>query len=598
MKEQWILKNVPGDYRRVGETLGIEPLIVKILYNRKLTEPDQIEKYLYGTLDDCHSPYLLKDVEPAAGYILTAIHSGEGISIATDYDTDGVMSSFILKQGIEYLGGKATIYAPDRVGEGYGLNRRIVDMAADGGSHFLITCDNGIAAMDGVSYAKSLGMTVVVTDHHEVQYEERDGQKQYIYPEADAIVNPKQPDCPYPWKEICGAVVVYKLLQVLFALAGENTEICQRWLTFAAIATVTDVMLLQDENRIIVKEGLERMKQCGNLGLQALLYQTELSDTPIDAYHIGFVIGPCFNAAGRLSTMEEALALLESTDAAQARERAERLKHINDVRRDMTERGVELALQKLQSRKGSLDKVLVLYLEEIHESLAGIIAGRIKERYHRPVLVFTDAEGTAEDGEKLIKGSGRSIEKYNMFQEILACKELLSRFGGHPMAAGVTMPYENLAEFGKRLNGNTSLSEEDFIPVVTIDSKLPLKYISERLVEELRLLEPFGNGNAKPQFAGQHYKIIGGRVFGRNSNVLKLQVDDGTSRMEAVLFGAEEICQFQSFVEDNFGREEWNRLCRGRAENIDIGLVFYPSINEYMGVKTSQIVIRHYCRIL
>ena len=597
MKEQWILKNVPGDYKTVGETLGIDPLIVKILYNRKLTEPDQIEKYLHGTLNACHSPYLLKDAESAAKYILAAIQSGECISIATDYDTDGVMSSFILKQGIEYLGGKAKIYAPDRVGEGYGLNRRIVDMVAEVGSRFLITCDNGIAAMDGVSYAKSLGITVVVTDHHEVQYEERNGEKQYLYPEADAIVNPKQPDCPYPWKEICGAVVVCKLLQVLFDLAGENPETCQQWLPFVAIATVTDVMLLQDENRIIVKEGLERMKSCGNLGLQALLFQTDLTDKPIDSYHIGFVIGPCFNAAGRLSTMEEALALLESPDAAQAKERAERLKHINDVRKDMTEQGVELALGKLRGRKGKLDKILVLYLEEIHESLAGIIAGRIKERYHRPVLVFTDAEGEAEDGGKQIKGSGRSIEKYNMFQEILGCKELLSRFGGHPMAAGVTMPYENLAEFGKRLNENTTLSEEDFIPVVTIDSKLPLKYISEGLVEDLRLLEPFGNGNAKPQFAGQHYKVSGGRIFGKNRNVLKLQVDDGTKRLDAMLFGVEEICQFQDFIEENFGRGELDRMFQGRAENIDIGLVFYPSINEYMGVKTPQIVIRHYCRI-
>ena len=597
MKEQWILKNVPGDYRSVGETLGIDPLIVKILYNRKLTEPDQIEEYLHGTLDACHSPCLLKDVELAAKHIHTAIQLGECISIATDYDTDGVMSSFILKQGIEYLGGKAKIYAPDRVGEGYGLNRRIVDMVAEDGSHFLITCDNGIAAMDGVSYAKSLGMTVVVTDHHEVQYEEQDGEKQYLYPKADAIVNPKQPDCPYPWKEICGAVVVYKLLQVLFDQAGKNPEICQRWLTFAAIATVTDVMLLQDENRIIVKEGLAGMKQCGNLGLQALLFQTDLTDKLIEAYHIGFVIGPCFNAAGRLSTMEEALALLESSDASQAKERAERLKHINDVRKDMTEQGVELALEKLQSRNGKLDKILVLYLERIHESLAGIIAGRIKERYHRPVLVFTDAEGAGEDEKKQIKGSGRSTEKYNMFQEISACKELLCRFGGHPMAAGVTMPYENLAEFRRRLNENTSLSEEDFIPVVTIDSQLPLKYISEGLMEDLRLLEPFGNGNAKPQFAGQHYKVHGGRVFGRNSNVLKLQVDDGTKKMEAVLFGAEEICRFQDFIEDSFGREELDRMYRGTAGNIDIGLVFYPSINEYMGVKTPQIVIRHYCRI-
>lgn len=597
MKEQWILKNVPGDYKNAGETFGIDPLVAKVLYNRKLTKPEQMEEYLHGTLKSCHSPYLLRDVELAAKYILTAVRSGECISIATDYDTDGVMSSFILKQGIEYLGGTAKIYAPDRVGEGYGLNRRIVDMVAGEGSRFLITCDNGIAAMDGVSYAKSLGITVVVTDHHEVQYEEMDGERRYLYPAADAIVNPKQPECSYPWKEICGAVVVYKLLQVLFVLAGENPDICRQWLPFAAIATVTDVMLLQDENRIIVKEGLAGMKQCGNMGLQALLFLAELWDKDIDSYHIGFVIGPCFNAAGRLSTMEEALALLESRNATQARERAERLKHINDVRKDMTEQGVELALRKLQGKNEYLDKILVLYLEEIHESLAGIIAGRIKERYHRPVLVFTDAEGTSGNGERRIKGSGRSIEEYNMFQEISACRELLDRFGGHPMAAGVTMSYDNLAEFGRRLNENTSLSEEDFVPTVTIDSRLPLKYISERLVEDLRLLEPFGNGNVRPQFAGQHFKICGGRVFGKNSNVLKMQVDDGTKRMGAVLFGAEEICRFQSFIEENFGREELEEMYRGKSRRIDVGLVFYPSVDEYMGVKNLQIVIRHYCRI-
>lgn len=596
MREQWILKNVPGDYKEAGEKFGIDPLVAKILYNRKITEPEQMDEYLHGTLDACHSPYLLKDAELAAKHILAAIQSGESISVATDYDTDGVMSSFILKQGIECLGGTAKIYAPDRVGEGYGLNRRIVDMVAESGSHFLITCDNGIAAMDAVSYAKSLGITVIVTDHHEVQYEETDGEKRYLYPQADAIVNPKQPDCSYPWKEICGAVVVYKLLQVLFALAGENPETCRQWLPFAAIATVTDVMLLQDENRIIVKEGLARMEQCENMGLRALLFLSELGDKTVDSYHIGFVIGPCFNAAGRLSTMEGALTLLESKNAVQARERAGRLKHINDVRKEMTEQGVELAFQKIQEKK-SLDKILVLYLEEIHESLAGIIAGRIKERYHRPVLVFTYAEGTSEDGERLIKGSGRSIEGYNMFREISACKELLSRFGGHPMAAGVTMPYDNLAEFRKQLNENTSLSEKDFVPIVSIDSKLPLQYISENLVEDLRLLEPFGNGNVKPQFAGQHFKVYSGRVLGKNSNVLKLQVDDGTKKMDAVLFGTDEICRFQHFIEENFGREELEEMYRGRAGHIDIGLVFYPSINEYMGVRTPQIVIRHYCRI-
>lgn len=587
--EKWILKNKKADFQAMAMQHDISPVLAKLLVNRDITKKEAVEKFLHGKLNQLYTPFAMKDMEKAADIILEAADRQEKVAIATDYDTDGIMSAYVLKKVLERLGLSAEVFSPDRVAEGYGLNNRIVEEAAEKDCKLLITCDNGIAALEAVEYARKKDLRIIVTDHHEVRFEETENGREYLLPDADAIVDHKQPDCPYPFKELCGAGVVYKLAEVLYDKRSLDKEELYSLLPFVAIATVADVMDLTEENRIIVREGLKRIGTSENTGLQALLEANGLEADAVSAYHIGFVLGPCFNAAGRLETMRQAFDLLECRNREQADRMAEALKELNDTRKDMTAAGAEQAFHLVEETDAGKDNVLVLLLEAVHESLAGIIAGRVKERYHKPVFVFVHTE----EG---VKGSGRSIEAYNMFEEIQKCADLLSRFGGHPMAAGLTLPEENLELFRQRLNKQAVLTEEDLQEKIYIDAAMPIGYISEELVQELELLEPFGKGNAKPLFAEQHFKLMAGRVLGKNRNVLKMKViNQSGTQMAAVYFG--DIEAFERYIEEKFGREEVTLFYQGRTNRIDLGLTYYPSVNEYMGNRSLELVIRNYCVI-
>ena len=588
--EKWMLHNKRGDFQGIGQKYNIDPVIARIMVNRGVKEEEDVRKYLQGTLEDLYEPTLLWDMEKAADLLVDAIDKGVVIGIASDFDVDGIFSSMILHTAFTTVGATCFIETPNRVTEGYGLNRRIVDDAVEKGAGLLITCDNGIAALDAISYAKEKGLTVVVTDHHEVPFEEQeDGTRIYVKPDADAIVNPKQEECQYPFPKLCGAGVTLKLAQVLYRHYGIPKKQLEPLIEYAAIATVADVMDLEDENRILVKYGLELLKHTKNKGLRAILEVNNLLDCDIKAYHIGFVIGPCFNAAGRLETVKAALDLLMCQDDREANIMASDLKALNESRKEMTQKGVEQAITLIEESDIIKDKVLLVKLQDCHESLVGIIAGRIRERYNKPVLVFVDVE----EG---IKGSGRSIEAYNMFEELLKCKDLLGRFGGHPMAAGLSLPLENFEELRRRLNENTTLVEEDFRPKVMIDVPMPIGYISEELVEQLNVLEPFGKGNEKPLFAEQHFKIISSAIVGKNQNVFKAKIaNSNNARIDAVYFG--DIEQFVSFLKEEYGQEEYDKMMHGEANQIDIGFTYYPSINEYNGRRTLQVVIENYTRI-
>lgn len=590
MREKWILQTKKADFEAIGQKFHISPVLARIMVNRNVKEEEEIKKYLYGELKDLHNPHLMKDLDGAVKRISEEAAKKKIIAIATDYDNDGLLSAYTLKKSIETIGGRAEVFAPDRVTEGYGLNRRIVEDAYHTGAELLVTCDNGIAAISAIAYAKEKGMDVIVTDHHEVQFEEQeDGSRKFILPDADYIVNPKQADCEYPFKGLCGAGVVFKMIQVLYEQYNIPQAQLENLLQYTAIATVADVMDLTDENRIIVKKGLSLLKNTDNLGLEALIEANQLDKNRISAYHIGFVIGPCFNAAGRLETVKKAFDLLESKTKEEAAQRAASLKALNDSRKDMTLKGVEQAVELIEHTELIHDKVLLVKLEDTHESLAGIIAGRIREIYHKPIIVFTDTE----DG---IKGSGRSIESYNMFEELLKCKALLSKFGGHPMAAGLSLPLENLEPLRKQLNENATLTEEDFIPVIKIDVPMPIGYISEKFVEELEYLEPFGKANPKPVFAEQHFSIIAGNIIGKNKNVWKGRIrNQAGDVIEAIYFG--DIDQFMDFMKEEYGAAEVEQMMQGRKNNIDIAFTYYPSINEFRGEVTLQIVIQNYCRI-
>lgn len=590
MKEKWMLEAKRADFDTLANRFAISPVLARIIVNRGLTKEEDIERYLSCDLTKMHSGLLMKGMEQARNMIITAIDQNQLIAIGTDFDNDGILSGHSLSTAVKRLGGRVVVYAPDRVSEGYGLNRRIVLEAYEAGSRFIITCDNGIAAFDAIDYAKELGMTVVVTDHHEVAFvEEEDGSRRFLLPNADVVVNPKQEDCPYPFKGLCGAGVVYKLIELLYEHYKVPKEELYDLLEFIAIATVADVMDLVSENRLIVKHGLKLLSNTKNLGIRALIEECGLEQKRISAYHIGFVIGPCFNAAGRLDTVSVALDLLNAKTKEEAKQLAITLKKLNDSRKDMTLQGVDQAIELIETSDLIKDKVIVVKLRDTHESLVGIIAGRLRERYNKPALVFVDVE-------QGVKGSGRSIESYNMFEELLKCKDLLTKFGGHPMAAGLSLKEENLELLRERLNQNTTLSEEDFIPIVRIDVPLPIGYLNEAFLEELEKLEPFGKGNSKPVFAEQHFKIRQARVLGKNQNVLKLNIinADGFA-MDALYFG--DIPEFNEFVELEFGKEEVRKMYLGQYNEVDLAFTYYPTLNEYMGNRTVQVIIQNYCRI-
>lgn len=587
MREQWMLTNKRADFAALSRQYQISPILAKLIRNRDIVQPEEFQKYLYGTLDDLYSPWLLKDMELALSYVMEEIENKRTIAVASDFDDDGIFAGLILWTGIRRVGGEVELFTPERVREGYGLNERIVREAHEQGISLLLTCDNGIAAFDAVNLAKELGMKVVVTDHHEVLYEDGENGRSYQFPAADAIVNPKQPDCPYPFKKICGAVVTYKLISCLYEKYGVPKSELYELLPYAAIATVADVMDLQDENRIIVREGLRRLAFTKNIGLQELMKACKLDPNQITAYHIGFVIGPCFNAAGRLETVKIALDLLRCTNRERAAAIAVELRELNESRKEMTVAGTAQAMEQIERNHLYEKPVICVYLPDCHESLVGIIAGRVRERYHHPVYVFTDAEGGR-------KASGRSIEAYNMYAGLVTCKELMSRFGGHPMAAGLTLPTENYEEFVRRINENTGLTPKDFIPVVDIDAAMPIQYINDRLLEELRLLEPFGKGNPKPIFAEQHFKIHKAFLLGKNKNVLKMQVQNRSGcSIEALYFG--EVEEFFAFLEKNFGADIRETLLQGENNSVDVAFTYYPSVNEYRGLHTFQIIVQNYC---
>lgn len=579
MKKRWILQTKQGDFNAAGKKYGISPVAVRCMVNRGVSTEKEMDEYLRGSTSELHSPWLFKDMGKAVEIIEE--NRGKRVAIASDFDCDGIFSAFILKKGFEECGIKSRIYTPDRVAEGYGLNRRIVDEALEEGAGFLITCDNGIAANEEILYAKEKGLTVIVTDHHEVQKE---------VPKADAVVDQKQQDCTYPFQGLCGAGVAFQLIGALYERLGIEPSKRDELLEYVAIATVADVMELQGENRILVKEGLKRIKNTKNNGLRALLEVQELAGREIKAYHIGFIIGPCFNAAGRIDTVAKAFELLEAAEYRKALELARELKEINDTRKQMTEEAAKTAFEILEQAGKREQSVYLVYLPNCHESLVGIVAGKIKEAYHHPVIVFTSV------GEGLVKGSGRSIEGYHMFDRLMECRELMLRFGGHRMAAGMTLREADLPELERRLNENSGLGEEDFVPVLNIDVPLPVGRITERMIQDLEILEPFGNGNPKPVFAEQHFKILRATRRGRNANVLIMKVanTEGTV-MDAVYF--ENIEAFEKLICDEWGGEELKKMYAGKENAIDLGLAYYPSINEYGGIRTIQIIVTDFCRI-
>ena len=584
--ERWVLLRKGADFEAIGKKYQISPRLACLIRNRDVIGEEAVDRYLNGTISDLYDGMLMKDMDKAIDILKEKILEDKKIRVIGDYDIDGVNATYILLEGLERLGADVDSDIPDRISDGYGLNRHLVERAYEAGVDTLITCDNGIAAADEIAYGKEMGMTVIVTDHHEVPFDEQDGEKRYRIPPADAVMDPKQPDCLYPFKGLCGAAVAYKLMEALWESMGKDSADLDDLIENVAIATIGDVMDLDDENRIFVKEGLQMLRRTKNPGLKALIECTGIDKNSLNSYHIGFVLGPCINASGRLDTAKRALELLRAGTQKEADILAGDLKALNDSRKDMTEEAVKQAEEQVETTTISKDKVLVVYLPDCHESLAGIVAGRIRENYYKPVFVLTDAE----EG---VKGSGRSIDGYHMYEELNKCKELLTKFGGHRLAAGLSLPKENVGKFREMLNKNCTLTEEEMKEKVTIDMEMPFGCVTEGLVKELELLEPFGKGNTKPVFAARDVTLLGARILGKNRNVLKLQVQDVNGcRIEAMLFHHAD--DFLSKLEEQYGKTEVDALLKGRGRQIRISMTYYPDINEYMGKKTPQIVVTHY----
>ena len=559
-----------ADFKGIGERFGIDQVTARIIRNRDVIGEKAIEKYLHGSRKDFYSPWLLKDMEKAVAILQEKIENRNRIRIIGDYDIDGVMSTYILLESLRGLGCDVDMMIPNRITDGYGINEHLIEQAWQEGRDTIITCDNGIAAVTQIRKAKDLGMTVIVTDHHEVPFEDLEGGRKEILPPADAIVNPKQKACSYPFAGLCGAVVAMKVMEALYEKMAPEVDLVDKMLPFAGIATIGDVMDLQDENRILVKEGLQRLHHTTNLGLQELIRVNNLEPENISPYHIGFILGPCLNASGRLDTAKRALQLLLADSREEAAVLAGDLKNLNESRKEMTAHGLEKAIEQVESTSMMEDTVLVVFLPECHESLAGIIAGRLRERYHKPSFVLTR-------GEEGVKGSGRSIESYSMYEKLCECKEYLTKFGGHPMAAGLSLEEENVERFRRKLNEQSGLTEEDLVEKVTIDVPMPIHYIRKDLVQELSLLEPFGKGNEKPLFAQKNLWISQMRVFGKNRNVVKMRLtDENGYPMDGVYFG-----NGDEFAEEGSGKRK-------------ISIVYYPDINMYQGRESLQVIIRHY----
>ena len=569
--ERWVLLRKGADFEAISKKFHISPRLASLIRNRDVIGDEAINQYLNDTIAELYDGMQMKGMPQAVEILTEKIRDREKIRVIGDYDCDGINATYILLEGLEKLGAKVDSDIPDRIKDGYGLNQHLIDRAHEDGIDTIITCDNGIAAAKEIEYGKALGMTIIVTDHHEVPYKENEAGRRYILPPADAVVDPRQEGCEYPFKGLCGAAVAYKLVEALCEANGQDVADLDYLLENVAIATVADVMDLTEENRILVKQGLEMLKRTSNLGLRALIQCIGLEGKKIQAYHIGFILAPCLNASGKLDTAKRALALLRAKTEREADMLAGDLKALNESRRDMTDRVVDEAMAKVERTDIRGDKVLVIYLPDCHESLAGLVAGRVRENYYRPVFVLTDSE----DG---VKGSGRSIESYSMYEELTGCGDLLTKFGGHPMAAGLSLDKENVEKFKRRLNDQCTLSEEELTEKVVIDMELPFAAITEHFIEELEYMEPFGKGNTKPVFAARGVAMQHVKIIGKNKNVAKATaIDAAGNRMEAICFH-----DAQEFAE------------RCERNNGKMSITFYPGINEFRGERQIQIVITHY----
>ncbi len=576
MNENWVISAKRADFKGIGEHFGIDPVIARVMRNRGLTELSEMETYLYGGKEDLHDPHLLKDVDKAAQILGGKIRQEKRIRIIGDYDMDGIMSTYILLQALRRIGADVDSVIPERIRDGYGLNEHLVTQASEDGIDTILTCDNGISAVEQVRLAKELGMTVIVTDHHEIPHD--------ALPEADAIVNPKQEDCPYPFKGLCGSAVAFKLVQVLYEQEGIARSEADEFLEFVGFATVGDVMELIGENRILAKLGIERLRRTRNVGMQALISEKRVRRDRLGTYHIGFVLGPCLNASGRLETAQYSLELLLSEDPAQAAELAAQLSDINETRKQMTEQAVRQARNLIREQEYERDKVMVLFLPECHESLAGLVAGRIREFYHRPVFVVTR-------GEEGCKGSARSTEEYSMYEEMCKCSELFTQFGGHPMAAGFSMKEENIDPLRTRLNQLTTLTDADLIPKVIIDADMPIDYIHPDLVRQLDLLEPCGKGNRKPLFADRNLEILSLRIGGKKKPVTRMRLkSEGGRIMDAVYFG--DIENLRSALEQKYDKITADDTINGRCTHqASLHFTYCPEISDFYGEERIEIKI-------
>lgn len=581
--QQWFVINKKANFKEIGEKYKIDQVTARIIRNREIIEDEEIRQFLYGRIADLHNPHLLKDGEKLVDILLKKIAEKKSIRVIGDYDIDGVMATYILVSALQRCGAIVSTQIPDRIHDGYGLNKSLIEQAHKDGVDTILTCDNGIAAIEEIAYAKTLGLTVLVTDHHEIPFEEKDGVRIYKCSQADAIVNPHQADCLYPYKQLCGAAVAWKVVCLLYEAFGFEGE-AEVFLENVAFATVGDIMSLKGENRILVKEGLKRIRHTENIGMRALIAQCGLEANQIDAFHFGFVLGPCINASGRLDTAKRALELFFQTNPKDAATIASELVVLNNERKELTIEGVEKAIRFCEETGCYKDDVLVIYLPEVHESIAGIIAGRVREKYHKPVFVLTKTEGG-------VKGSGRSIEEYSMYEEMCKCQELFTKFGGHPMAAGLSLPEENITAFRDKINTLSSLTEDDFIPKVHIDVPMPMSYVSMELVREFSLLAPFGKDNQKPVFADKGVRVKRMWIMGKNRNVLKLSLvtSDGMP-VSGIYFG--DIDTFTNYIEEKFGKEQCQAAFDGKSNNLELSLVYFPKINSFRGVDELQFEIQ------
>ena len=580
-----MVRNVKFNTAKLAQDLGVSEVVAKLLVNRGIYNLEIAKEFLDSSIDNLYNGLDMLGMSGAVELMKNSINNNEKILIVGDYDVDGVISTYVLYTAISKCGGNVSFHIPDRIKEGYGINESIIRKASEDKVDIIITCDNGIAAIEQVKLAKELGIKVIITDHHDVPFIEENEERKYVVPDADFVINPKQENCNYKFDKICGAGVAYKFIECLYKEFNIDKEELYDLLQYVAIATVCDVVDLISENRIIVKEGLKRINNTSNIGLRALFKETGLEDKEITVYSLGFVIGPSINASGRLEQAEWALKMLLSHNEIEAKELAEKLNDLNKERQELTKEGLEEAIEIIEKNNMTKDKVLVVYLEDVHESIAGIIAGRVREKYNLPTIILTKAHDGA-------KGSGRSIEEYNMFEELLKCKDLLGKFGGHPMAAGMSIPNENIDAFRNRLNEVTTLTDEDIIPKVSIDMGLLLSQINYELIDQISLLEPYGKANSKPTFGMKKLKVIEAKILGKNRNVLKLKLSDGRLYIEGVYFG--DIDNFENYIKDELGEIEYNKVFNGLSNNLYLDIICMPEINEFNGNKKVQLVISNY----